>query len=386
MEFRVLGPLEVVEAGVPIQLTARRQRTLLAALLLRAGRASPAEALIDAMWNGEPPASAASVLRLYSRNSGARFRRAGSCGGRRGTAGRGAGGARCRALRGASGRSRRAHAEDNPRLARSLSTGPRPLAWSRAGRAGLGAVRPRRGGSPGRAAPGVQRGALRRRPRARTPRRGCRRPRAARRRAPAARAVARAVDARPLPRRPPGGRTRVLPRRPRGARRGARARSGPRAAGAPAAHPAPGSRARSADRERAPGRGPAVPSPPTETIGRAAGPCRDPAPVLLAPLASSPSSARVGSARPVSPSRRRSPSAPSSPTARCSSSSPSLRDPDLLLPAIGRALGLREAAARLAGTAGGAPAAARAAARARQPRAPRRRRRPAFALLEARRA
>jgi predicted ATPase/DNA-binding SARP family transcriptional activator len=65
MEFRVLGPLEIVEAGAPIQLTARRQRALLAALLLRAGEGVSADALIDAVWGHAPPASAASVLRLY---------------------------------------------------------------------------------------------------------------------------------------------------------------------------------------------------------------------------------------------------------------------------------------------------------------------------------
>jgi predicted ATPase/DNA-binding SARP family transcriptional activator len=65
MEFRVLGPLEVVEAGAPIQLTARRQRALLAALLLRAGEGVSADALIEAVWSGSPPASAASILRLY---------------------------------------------------------------------------------------------------------------------------------------------------------------------------------------------------------------------------------------------------------------------------------------------------------------------------------
>jgi predicted ATPase/DNA-binding SARP family transcriptional activator len=65
MEFRLLGPLEIAEAGVPIQLTARRQRALLAALLLRAGEGVSPDALIEAVWDGDPPASAASVLRLY---------------------------------------------------------------------------------------------------------------------------------------------------------------------------------------------------------------------------------------------------------------------------------------------------------------------------------
>src|SRR5665213_759065 len=65
MEFRLLGPFEVVAGGAPIELRARAPRALLAMLALRAGEVVSADALIDGIWSGEPPASAASVLRVY---------------------------------------------------------------------------------------------------------------------------------------------------------------------------------------------------------------------------------------------------------------------------------------------------------------------------------
>jgi predicted ATPase/DNA-binding SARP family transcriptional activator len=65
MEFRVLGPFEVIDRGAPVRLTARRQRALLAALLLGRGRPVSRNALIDAVWGDDPPSSAVSVLRLY---------------------------------------------------------------------------------------------------------------------------------------------------------------------------------------------------------------------------------------------------------------------------------------------------------------------------------
>jgi predicted ATPase/DNA-binding SARP family transcriptional activator len=68
MDFLVLGPLELVVAGAPVRLTARRQRALLAALLLRAGTVVATDALIEALWGDDPPDSAASVLRLYVSN------------------------------------------------------------------------------------------------------------------------------------------------------------------------------------------------------------------------------------------------------------------------------------------------------------------------------
>jgi predicted ATPase/DNA-binding SARP family transcriptional activator len=65
MEFRVLGSLEVIVDGASVSPTPRRQRALLAALLLRAGEALSSDELIDALWEDGPPPSASSLLRLY---------------------------------------------------------------------------------------------------------------------------------------------------------------------------------------------------------------------------------------------------------------------------------------------------------------------------------
>ncbi|OLF15178.1 AfsR/SARP family transcriptional regulator [Actinophytocola xanthii] len=58
MEFRVLGPLEVLAGGEPLRLTGRRQRTLLALLLVNADRAVPLNSLIESVWDENPPSTA----------------------------------------------------------------------------------------------------------------------------------------------------------------------------------------------------------------------------------------------------------------------------------------------------------------------------------------
>src|SRR5688572_3911603 len=61
-EFRILGPLEVTSAEGPIALGGQRQRALLAALLLRAGRVVPTEQLVDELYGVEPPPNATASL------------------------------------------------------------------------------------------------------------------------------------------------------------------------------------------------------------------------------------------------------------------------------------------------------------------------------------
>jgi DNA-binding SARP family transcriptional activator len=65
MEYRILGPMEVRRGDRAVELGGRKQRALLALLLLRANEVVPAERLIEELWAGEPPESAAKSLQVY---------------------------------------------------------------------------------------------------------------------------------------------------------------------------------------------------------------------------------------------------------------------------------------------------------------------------------
>jgi DNA-binding SARP family transcriptional activator len=65
MEFRLLGPIEVVEDGRAIPLGGPLQRALLALLLLRANEAVSVERLIDDLWGADPPAAAGNTIQQY---------------------------------------------------------------------------------------------------------------------------------------------------------------------------------------------------------------------------------------------------------------------------------------------------------------------------------
>ena len=62
LEFRVLGPLEVLDGGSPVPLSGRNQRALLTLLLLRANEAVSAERLVDQLWGEHPPRTATTSL------------------------------------------------------------------------------------------------------------------------------------------------------------------------------------------------------------------------------------------------------------------------------------------------------------------------------------
>ena len=63
MEFRLLGPLEVLHDGRPISLGGIKQRATLGFLLLKANQVVPTSQLLSALWPGEdPPASARKML------------------------------------------------------------------------------------------------------------------------------------------------------------------------------------------------------------------------------------------------------------------------------------------------------------------------------------
>ena len=66
MEFRLLGPLEVVgDDGVPVALGGPRPRSLLAQLLLHPNEVVSTDRLIDAVWGESPPASAQNALQVH---------------------------------------------------------------------------------------------------------------------------------------------------------------------------------------------------------------------------------------------------------------------------------------------------------------------------------
>ena len=74
MEFRVLGPLEVVASGQPLGLGTPRQRLLLGLLLLRAGEVVSYDRLVQELWDDDPPGTARHTLQGYVH----RLRRAGA--------------------------------------------------------------------------------------------------------------------------------------------------------------------------------------------------------------------------------------------------------------------------------------------------------------------
>ena len=65
MEFRVLGPLEVVVGGEPLRLGTPRQRTTLGLLLVRAGEVVSRDRLVEELWDGDPPGTALHTLQSY---------------------------------------------------------------------------------------------------------------------------------------------------------------------------------------------------------------------------------------------------------------------------------------------------------------------------------
>ena len=62
IEFRVLGPLEVLVEGRALELTRRKRRSLLALLLLNAGEVVSTDRLVEELWAGKPPKAAIGSL------------------------------------------------------------------------------------------------------------------------------------------------------------------------------------------------------------------------------------------------------------------------------------------------------------------------------------
>jgi DNA-binding SARP family transcriptional activator/predicted ATPase len=85
VEIRILGPLEVVDGqGSLAPLGGRKQRIVLAALVLRAGETVSADRLVDLVWDESPPARPEATLQVYLSNLRRLFTDpAGSAGGAR---------------------------------------------------------------------------------------------------------------------------------------------------------------------------------------------------------------------------------------------------------------------------------------------------------------
>lgn len=65
LQFRILGSLEVWRDGAAVDLGSRKQRAVLALLLLNANRVVPTGRLIDELWGDTPPETARSALQVY---------------------------------------------------------------------------------------------------------------------------------------------------------------------------------------------------------------------------------------------------------------------------------------------------------------------------------
>ncbi|TQS42227.1 AfsR/SARP family transcriptional regulator [Cryptosporangium phraense] len=66
LDFRLLGPLVVLDGhGQPIEIGPRKERAILAMLLITPGEVLPLDRLIDQLWADEPPSSATGTLQAY---------------------------------------------------------------------------------------------------------------------------------------------------------------------------------------------------------------------------------------------------------------------------------------------------------------------------------
>jgi DNA-binding SARP family transcriptional activator len=61
-DFRILGPLEVVDENGPLPISGPKQRALLGLLLVHAGEVLSTDQLVDVLWDGKPPKTATTSL------------------------------------------------------------------------------------------------------------------------------------------------------------------------------------------------------------------------------------------------------------------------------------------------------------------------------------
>jgi DNA-binding SARP family transcriptional activator len=65
MEFRILGPLEVIDGGRSLPLGGAQQRAMLALLLTRPNEVVSTDRLIDELWGAQPPKTALNTIQYY---------------------------------------------------------------------------------------------------------------------------------------------------------------------------------------------------------------------------------------------------------------------------------------------------------------------------------
>ena len=65
MEYRVLGPLEILAGGKRVPLGPPKQRVVIGALLLHPNEVVSSERLVDELWGGRPPPSAGKLIQGY---------------------------------------------------------------------------------------------------------------------------------------------------------------------------------------------------------------------------------------------------------------------------------------------------------------------------------
>src|SRR6186997_1553138 len=65
LDVRVLGPLEALRDGDPVPLGGAKPRAVLAVLALDPGRVVSADRLVETLWPGEPPDTAAHAVQVY---------------------------------------------------------------------------------------------------------------------------------------------------------------------------------------------------------------------------------------------------------------------------------------------------------------------------------
>ena len=65
MDFRILGPLEVLDKGRVLDVGGGKQRSVLALLLVHANEVVSSDRLIDELWPNEPPPTAAKIVQVH---------------------------------------------------------------------------------------------------------------------------------------------------------------------------------------------------------------------------------------------------------------------------------------------------------------------------------